>query len=349
MPGCPTAHDRIDLVITWVDGTDPAWRRKRNHYAPSAHAARKANVEGRFRDHGELRYLLRSIERFWPFSGNIYLVTDQQFPAYLHADRGLICIDHQQILAPQYLPTFASPAIESALHTIPGLAEHFVVFNDDIFLTRPVTVADFFGTQGRRIYLTDIPSPQTVTPDLLGGHYATALAAQWIRATYGQNSPSFLPAHTPLGMVRSWLQALEAQHPAMFHATRQARFRDLTTQAIASNLYPWDCAARGRADCAADPSLYLDAQAIEDGSAAPLLQQALGNKLCVCMQDTMDNRSDTAQFTRNLNAFCTALFPTPSRWERAEQAPKQTPTPAPAPSAGASAAADRHRTRHSPA
>jgi len=53
----------IDLVITWVDGADPRWRAKRQAAGLDS-ALATANVEGRFRDNGELRYLLRSIGRY---------------------------------------------------------------------------------------------------------------------------------------------------------------------------------------------------------------------------------------------------------------------------------------------
>lgn len=73
----------IDLVITWVDGADPRWRAKRQ-----AAELATANVEGRFCDNGELRYLLRSIESYWPFEGMIYLVTDAQVPSFWPTARG---------------------------------------------------------------------------------------------------------------------------------------------------------------------------------------------------------------------------------------------------------------------
>ena len=79
----------IDIVYLWVDGNDPAWRRKRRaaaaklglcqHQAIGTHG----NVEGRFRDNDELRYSLRALDRFFPAHGHIYLVTDAQTPAWL--------------------------------------------------------------------------------------------------------------------------------------------------------------------------------------------------------------------------------------------------------------------------
>ena len=46
------------------------------------------------------------------------------------------------------LPTFNSQAIESRLHRIPGLAEHFLYLNDDVFLGRPVPPEMFFTPGG---------------------------------------------------------------------------------------------------------------------------------------------------------------------------------------------------------
>lgn len=51
---------------------------------------------------------------------------------------------HEDFLPPEVLPTFSSHAIEMNLHRIPGLTEHFVYFNDDTFLIRPVSETAFF-------------------------------------------------------------------------------------------------------------------------------------------------------------------------------------------------------------
>ena len=47
-------------------------------------------------------------------------------------------------MAPAYLPTFNINSIELNLHRIKGLSEHFVFFNDDMFLLKPVYMEDFF-------------------------------------------------------------------------------------------------------------------------------------------------------------------------------------------------------------
>ena len=44
----------------------------------------------------------------------------------------------------EILPTFSSHPIELHLHRIKGLSEHFVYFNDDLFITKPLPPERFF-------------------------------------------------------------------------------------------------------------------------------------------------------------------------------------------------------------
>ena len=74
-------------------------------------------------------------------------------------------VDHGEILPADALPTFNSHAIETALHRIPGLAEHLLYFNDDFFLGRPIRPEALFSPAGLAsvffspgtIGLTDLP------------------------------------------------------------------------------------------------------------------------------------------------------------------------------------------------
>ena len=59
------------------------------------------------------------------------------------------------------LPVFNSRAIEINLHRIPGLAEQFVYFNDDMFITKPVTKEDFFKNGLPRDVAIPNPTPST--------------------------------------------------------------------------------------------------------------------------------------------------------------------------------------------
>ena len=50
----------------------------------------------------------------------------------------------QGFIPQKYLPTFNSHPIEWNFHRIKNLSEHFVYFNDDIFLLQPIEPTDFF-------------------------------------------------------------------------------------------------------------------------------------------------------------------------------------------------------------
>jgi len=81
-------------------------------------------------------------------------VTDDQQPVLAPMSAGedakIRIVDHRAIFAgyEDALPTFNSLSIETMLWRIPGLADHFLYFNDDVFLTAPVTPSDFFSADG---------------------------------------------------------------------------------------------------------------------------------------------------------------------------------------------------------
>ena len=133
----------VDFVVTWVDGNDPEWQAKKAEYQPGS-TSNKDGAE-RYRDWSLFRYWFRAVETYAPWVNRVYLVTDRQVPGFLnlHSEK-IRVVDHTEIIDCRYLPVFNSCAIEANLHKIPGLSEHFVYFNDDVFLTRPVEKADFF-------------------------------------------------------------------------------------------------------------------------------------------------------------------------------------------------------------
>ncbi|MCH5225148.1 MAG: Stealth CR1 domain-containing protein [Muribaculaceae bacterium] len=142
---------KIDLVYTWVDGNDPVWRKKRDSFRGSSSEAGKSG-EGRFANNDELKFSLRSVEKFAPWINRIFIVTDGQSPDWLNTQNPRVkIIDHSEILPPEALPTFNSTVIEHALHNIPGLSQHFLYANDDMFFGRSVSPSDFFMEDGTPI------------------------------------------------------------------------------------------------------------------------------------------------------------------------------------------------------
>jgi hypothetical protein len=149
-----TTYPPIDVVITWVDGSDPRLAEKRNQYLSSKDAAvHPGATSTRFASNNEIKYCVLSIFKFAPFIRNVYIVTDGQQPDifdevsahFPHRLNSIKIVDHKDIFKgyEQYLPTFNSTSIETMIWRIEGLSENFVYFNDDVILIRKVKPDDW--------------------------------------------------------------------------------------------------------------------------------------------------------------------------------------------------------------
>ena len=137
-------QDQIDFVIIWVDGNDPEWRREKNAYK-NVLTNQEDDSEHRYRDWDNLRYWFRGVEKYCPWVRKIHFVTWGHLPSWLNVKHEkLDVVLHQDYIPEQYLPTFSSHTIELNIHRIADLSEHFVYFNDDMFIIKPMREEDFF-------------------------------------------------------------------------------------------------------------------------------------------------------------------------------------------------------------
>ena len=177
-------NDVIDIVYTWVNGSDPLFL-KELHYYQYLDQINKTNIQNnttfsssenidddniyadrvaknRFRDNEELRYSLRSIWKYAPWVNKIHILTNGQIPYWLNTNHPKInIVTHEDVFVNKsHLPTFSSPAIEAHIHRIPNLAENFIYFNDDVMLGNYIYPDDFYTkSNGHKIYFAwDIPS-----------------------------------------------------------------------------------------------------------------------------------------------------------------------------------------------
>jgi hypothetical protein len=136
-----TEFQDIDIVLTWVDGNDPAWLKERARFQTNV-----TDVSSeRFRDWNTLQYIFRSIEKNAPWVRKIHFVTWGHLPAWLNTTHPkLHIVKHSDFMPANYLPTFNSNAVELNFHRIEGLSENFIYLNDDIFFLRPLKPTYFF-------------------------------------------------------------------------------------------------------------------------------------------------------------------------------------------------------------
>lgn len=133
---------KIDFVIPWVDGNDPAWQTEFNKYVPKN---KQLNGPERYKDWDNLQYIFRAFETFTPWVNKIHFVTWGHLPKWLNTKHPkLNIVKHEDYIPEEYLPTFSSHPIELNLHRIKELSEHFVYFNDDFFILKPIEKEVFF-------------------------------------------------------------------------------------------------------------------------------------------------------------------------------------------------------------
>ena len=138
----------IDLVYLWVDGNNPEWQAKRAAFLDGKTDNSLTNSRS-YLNNDELKYSLRSVDRYAPWIRNIFILSDNQKPKWLDISNPKIkIIDQNDILPNKSLPCFNSNVLEHFLYKIPNLSEHFLLSNDDMFLNRTVLPNTFFAADG---------------------------------------------------------------------------------------------------------------------------------------------------------------------------------------------------------
>lgn len=136
---------RIDFVVLWLDPTDSRWQESFAHYSPNA-KGRKENA--RFRDLDIFHYWFRAVEKYAPWVNKVFLITNGKFPDWINKDcPKLELVNHEDYMPTDILPVFNASCIEIYIHKIKNLSEHFVFFNDDMFLNAPVK-PDYYFKKG---------------------------------------------------------------------------------------------------------------------------------------------------------------------------------------------------------
>ncbi|MEV8014788.1 stealth conserved region 3 domain-containing protein [Streptomyces sp. NPDC086554] len=310
----------IDAVYTWVDDSDPEWRARREAALGGPDDGSSADHGAvRFRNRDELRYSLRSLAMYAPWIRHIYLVTAGQTPSWLNADHpDVTVVDHRDLFADPdaALPTFNSHSIESQLHRIEGLSEHFLYFNDDMFLGRPTTPDTFFLSSGtaRFFWSTASVPALPVSPDDEGYLAAAKNNRELLRREFGRTAThSFF--HAPYALRRSVLAELTERFPDELGATARSRFRSNGDLALVSSLHHHYAYLTGRAVPGVIAYDFVDIGRRADHARLGQLLQSRG-KTAFCIGESPDSELADEEMALAIRSFLTAYFPVRSPYER---------------------------------
>ncbi|HEY3337474.1 MAG TPA: Stealth CR1 domain-containing protein [Propionicimonas sp.] len=321
VPHMLSVEEPVDLVYTWVDGDDPAWRaRKAATLGTDLGDGNSidAAIDARFENRDELKYSLRSVQMFANWAHHVWVVTDQQVPAWLREDERLTVVDHRQIFAdPTALPVFNSHAIESQLHHIPGLADRYLYLNDDMLFGAPVRPEDFFHANGLSKFFTSqaLIDISRHSEDDIAVSAAAKNNRDLIETEFGRTISNKL-WHTPQPQSRPLLEEFEASHPGLFDDVMRSTFRHADNYSLPSSLSQYYAFASGRAVTGKVTYGYMD---LSSERAELMLELWLlhRNQQCLCVNDSGGDDPATHQAKdAALRDFFEVYFPVASRWER---------------------------------
>lgn len=331
----------IDLVYTWVDGSDPVFTARLQKYKRE-HTARTGKVPNfgdigphRFRDLDNLRFSLRSVEQNAPWVRRILIVTNGQVPRWLRNNERIKIVTHSEIFPqPNNLPTFNSSAIEAQLYRIPGLSRFFLYMNDDFFFARPTPPEYFFGRNGLPKLLF---ASVNIDPDFDGAkpwYRKLARLAKLLDKRFGPGRIWQQGAHGPALFDRDEFERVYSMWPAEAEWTSKHRFRDETDLQLhalyANALVAADEEARKSEAERYEKVVFdeVDARTVSVGDPNVPWRDNLAEIVrnpprFICLNDNVPpehaDKVDFGEIERAHRAFLEAMFPTPSPHEQSEK------------------------------
>ncbi len=310
----------IDVVYTWVDGSDAAWKeqflQERAKISDSS-VKRGGDDPSRFRNMEELKYSLRSLHTYLPFVRHIFIVTAGQKPDWLQEHPQITVVDHRQIFAdPAHLPTFNSCAIESQLHRIPNLSEHFLYFNDDFFILKQLGPEKFFSSEGLPLFFfgETLATSGIATGPESAWRSGSRNTTNLIHRLFGTRN-YYLFKHAPYALRKSLIEEVEKRFPEVFRQVASNKFRCQKDYMITNGLIQYYALNTNKGKNGEIRSIHFPF------TPDPVVNIQFFNRMksekldTFCVQDV--NEEAEAPYATDLAELLESLYPHPAPWERA--------------------------------
>jgi Stealth protein CR2, conserved region 2/Stealth protein CR3, conserved region 3/Stealth protein CR4, conserved region 4 len=255
---------------------------------------------------------------FAPWVRRIFIATDSRPPAWL-AEHPMITIvrAEEHFSDPEALPTYSSHAVESQLHNIPELSEHFLYSNDDMFFGRPLKASMFFSPGG----ITRFIEAKTRIglggndPTRSGFENAARVNRQLIFERFGQVITRHLE-HTAVPLRKSVLTQMEREFPEDFARTQANQFRSSTDISVTNSFYHYYALMSGRAVQQEKAKvLYVNTTTRAGLGLLPVLRKKRSFDF-FCLNDSSLPEVSAQERTDRVTSFLERYFPIPAPWEK---------------------------------
>ncbi|HGF0770970.1 TPA: Stealth CR1 domain-containing protein, partial [Kluyvera georgiana] len=277
-----TFNEPVDVVYTWVNDQDPEWLKKCNHFKNIADNYGKYALDiARFSNHNELYYSVKSVFKYIPWVRNVYIVTDQQAPSWIGEFERIKVVDHKDIIAEDYLPTFNSHVIEAHLYKINGLSENFIYFNDDVFVARELPVGHFYKSNGLSSLfisnksISDMLNRNVISPTLS----ASVMGKNMLKKDFDVDIDSPL-VHTYVPLKKSMFKKVWESYEREIKSFLPNKFRSNADLNLATFLVPWFSYIQGGATLSRDICYYFNIRSPAASNYYRMLKEVKGSDAC---------------------------------------------------------------------
>ena len=320
MPHEKEVNFKVDLVFTWVNSYDNEWKEMYLKYKPNTESDN--NNLSRFLTRDELKYSLRSWDKYGKFIDKIYIVSNCKPPKWLNLNNTKIkWVYHEEIINKKYLPTFSSHAIEANLHKIKGLNNHFIYCNDDVMLLKEAQINDFYFSNG--IAKVRLEKYGMVNGEINSEHpdYLNAARnSQKLLENTFKKTATQLHTHSPQSMRIDILNKMETLYKNKFEETTSHKFRTINDISVASFLYPHFAIMSGNALDSNEKVEFVHQNKNFKKILNDLVKLKKDNKnellpLSLCLNDGADSHLNET-WNKEVVTFLENFFPEKSQFEK---------------------------------
>ncbi|MEO6944622.1 MAG: stealth family protein [Lacisediminihabitans sp.] len=321
----------IDLVFSWVDGADAEFQRARALRMQAYVVGDGDDSEARYRQIDELKYALRSVYMYAPWVRRIFVVTDSPRPVWLSEHPSVTIVRSEEFFQDQSaLPTHNSQAVESQLQHIPGLSEHFIYSNDDMFFGRPASPDMFFSPGGITKFIesrTRIGLGPANTARS-GFENAARVNRRLLNERFGKVTTRHLE-HAATPLRKSVLLEMERVFADDFARTARSAFRSSTDISVTNSLYHYYALLTGRA--VTQPQARVRYVETTLKSSLAEMDDLLEHRAYdfFCLNDGSAPEITVEERTTAVRHFLNRYFAIPAPWERelSERVPSEQGQP----------------------
>ncbi len=250
----------IDIVVPWVDGSDPKWCEEKDYWYNKINPDSRSNSNTRYQSWDNLKYWFRAVEKYMPWFHKIYFITYGHLPDFLKLDHPrLSVVNHKEYIPAEYLPTFNSHTIEMNLHRIQGLGENIIYFNDDFFPLKMVDegyyyqndhvcdeavetpiIPQFFGSIAKFTWNVRALDTAVINKHFNKREVQKANYDKWFCESYGDlldrnrslsywdNFVGFRDPHVPSALKKSTFEKIWEAEPDLLRETCETKFRNFS-------------------------------------------------------------------------------------------------------------------------